>query len=303
MRLGEAKAREAHDLRVDALRHLTRGAPGDRALHELPLVRAHGGLRARAAHRPAQPLGLAGREAGERHRHLDHLVLEDDRSERVAQHRLERGVVVGDLVGRVRAQRLAPLDVGMDRAALDRAGTNERDLDGQVVERLGPGPLQHLHLRAALDLKDAHRLGGLDLRVHAPVVGDPGEVDPLAAHARDLVHAALHRREHPQAQQVDLQEARVRARLLVPLHHLAARHRSRLDRADLVQWLGGDDHPARVLAHVARQSPGVPYQTDERLPARRGGAPAPDRLAEVAVDVVRSERVGRAGRPLDLARR
>ena len=45
-------------------------------------------LRALAAHRPPQPLGLARREAGERDRDLEHLVLEDDRAERLAQHRL-----------------------------------------------------------------------------------------------------------------------------------------------------------------------------------------------------------------------
>ena len=63
-------------------------------------------------------------------------------------------------------------------------------------------------------------------RVDLPVVvRDPGQVDPLAAHARDLVDAALDRRQHPQPEQVDLEEAGVAARVLVPLHHLAALHR------------------------------------------------------------------------------
>ena len=54
----------------------------------------------------AAPRPRPAREAGERHRHLDHLVLEDDRAERVAQHRLERRVLVGHLVRR--GPRAAP---------------------------------------------------------------------------------------------------------------------------------------------------------------------------------------------------
>ena len=63
-------------------------------------------------------------------------------------------MLVGDLVGRVLAKGLAPLDVGVYRAAQDRAGTHERHLDGEVVEVLRQGARQHLHLRTALDLED-----------------------------------------------------------------------------------------------------------------------------------------------------
>src|SRR3712207_7937282 len=59
--------------------HLDRCSVPHRPVDELGLVRAHRGLRAVAAHRPPEPLGLSRAEARERHRHLDHLVLEDDR--------------------------------------------------------------------------------------------------------------------------------------------------------------------------------------------------------------------------------
>ncbi len=114
--------------------------------------------------------------------------------------------------------------------------------------------LQHLHLRAALDLEDADRVRRLDLVVDPLVVErDPRQVDPLAARAGDLLDAALDRRQHPEAEQVDLQEAGVGAGVLVPLDDLAALHRGRLDRAEVGQRLGRDDHAARVLGHVARQ--------------------------------------------------
>ena len=155
---------------------------GHRALDEALVVGLERLRRALAAHRPAQTLGLPHAEAGERLRDLEHLVLEDDRPERVAQRRLERRVQVGDLVGGVDAQPLAALDVRVDRAADDRPRADDRDLDRDVVEVLRARAPQRAHLRARLDLKDAGRLGVLDALVRrGVVVRDPAEVDPLAA--------------------------------------------------------------------------------------------------------------------------
>ena len=64
-------------------------------------------------------------------------------------------------------------------------GPDDRDLDRDVLEVLGPRAAQRLHLRPALDLEDAGRIGVLDALVRGRVVvGDPREVDPLAARAR-----------------------------------------------------------------------------------------------------------------------
>src|SRR5207244_3121775 len=134
------------------------------------------------AHRAPQSHRLPHAEPRERHRDLEHLVLEDDDAERLAQRFLEQRVVVLDPVVGVLAQLLAPLDVRMDGAALDRPGPDERDLDRQVVEVLRPRAQEHLHLRAALDLEDADGVGALDLVVDGPVVErDSREVDRLAA--------------------------------------------------------------------------------------------------------------------------
>ena len=269
VRLGEAEAREADDHRVHALGRLRVGPVRARgALDEALVVGLDRRRRALAAHRPAQPLRLARREARERHRDLDHLVLEDDRAERVAQHRLQRRVVVGDLEVRVLAHPLAARDVRVDRPAEDRPGPHDRDLDREVVQRLGPRAIQRLHLRAALDLEDAHRVGRLDRRVGRGVVErDPREVDALAARARDQLDRALDAGEHPQPEQVDLQEARVRAGVLVPLAQLAPLHRRRQHRAAVDQRPGRDDHPARVLGEVARQPVGLVAQPRQPRPA------------------------------------
>jgi hypothetical protein len=105
--LREAEAREADDHAVDALGDLrVHAVRGGGTLDEALVVgldRLGGAL---AAHRAAQALRLAGREAGERHRDLDHLVLEDDRPQRVLQHRLQRRVLIRHDVRRVLAQGL-----------------------------------------------------------------------------------------------------------------------------------------------------------------------------------------------------
>ena len=189
-------------------------------------------MRALAAHRAPQPLRLADREAGEMDGDVEHLVLEDDDAERLAQRLLEQRMVGRRAVGRVVAQQLAPLDVRMHGLPLDRPRPHERDLHRDVVDRLRPRAEDDLHLRAALDLEAADRVGLLDLREHVLVVEPHArEVDPLATVARDQVDALLDRRQHPEPEQVDLEEAGVGARVLVPLAHLPALHRRRLHRA------------------------------------------------------------------------
>ena len=106
----------------------------------------------------------------------------------------------------------------------------------------------------------------IESKVSASSNGDPREVEPLAPRSLDFLDAALDRREHPQPQQVDLEEAGVGAGVLVPLDDLAARHRRRHDRADVDQRLGRDHHPAGVLGGVAGQA--------HRLGAERRAAPA-----------------------------
>ena len=210
-------------------------------------------------------------EAGERHRHLQHLVLEDDDAERLPQRLRERRMVDGRDEGRVLAQPLAPLDVRVHRPALDRPRPDECDLDRQVVEVLRPRAQEALHLGTALDLEVADRVGALDLVVDRLIVErDPGEVDRRAAQAGDLVDAVLDRGEHPEPEQVDLQEAGVGARVLVPLADLAPLHRRRLDGDELDERPAGDHHPARVLGDVPRQPADLVRELAERSPAGGG---------------------------------
>ena len=92
MRLGEAEAREALDLLEHALGGLLVDAvQAPRAGHEALVEGLDRRFGALAAHRSAQSLRLAGGEAGKGDRDLEHLVLEDDRPERLAQGRSSEG--------------------------------------------------------------------------------------------------------------------------------------------------------------------------------------------------------------------
>ena len=82
VRLREAEAREGDELVVDLVRERVGDALAGRALDEAVAVGLERGLAPLAAHRPPQPLGLPHREPRQRHRHVQHLVLEDDDAER-----------------------------------------------------------------------------------------------------------------------------------------------------------------------------------------------------------------------------
>jgi len=154
-------------------------------------------------------------------------------------------VRVGDLKPGVLAQRRPALDVRVDRAALDRTGADQGHLHGQIIDVHRLQARQHLHLGPALDLEDTGCIGPAD-RLEGRLVGevDPAEVHCLPADPVDLVDRALDRREHAEAEQVDLQEPGVLTGVLVPHHDLALFHRRRNHRADLNQRLGRDHHAA-----------------------------------------------------------
>src|SRR4029077_17877322 len=109
-----------------------------------------------------------------------------DRAQRLAQHRFERWMLVGNLVGGVLAESLTAFDVRVDRPTLDRSGTDDRHLDRYVLEVGWARAAQRLHLCPALDLEDPGRIGVLDALVGLRVVvGDAGQIDLLATRPGD----------------------------------------------------------------------------------------------------------------------
>ena len=208
----------------------------------------HGVATAFAAHRTAQCLGLARAEPGQRHRDLEHLLLEHHDPEGLAQAVGQQRMVVRRLKVGVATLGVAVLDVGMDGAAADGAGADQRDLDRQVIHGLGLGLQDALNLRAAFDLEHPDRVAVADLLVDGRIVDvDAGQIDGGAAPPGDQVDALLDGRQHAQSQQVDLDEPGVGAGVLVPLHHLTPYERRGYDRHQLHQRSGRHDHAAGVL--------------------------------------------------------
>ena len=78
-------------------------------------------------------------------------------------------------------------------------------------------------------------------------------------------------------EQIDLDDAEGGAVVLVPLDHHPARHGGRLQRHDVVEPAGGDHHPARVLAEMARQILHARPQGGERADARMARDRSPPR--------------------------
>src|SRR2546427_7547477 len=96
---------------------------------------------------------------------------------------------------------------------------------------------------------------------------------PLAR--RDQLDALLDERQHAERQEVDLDETRVVAGILVPLAHDAVLHRGPLERHELHERPARDDHPADVLRHMAGEPPDLLRQLAQLLP-QWGGHPTPE---------------------------
>ena len=158
-------------------------------------------------------------------------------------------MVVGDGLFTV-----APLDVGVHRATLDRARPDQGDLDHQVVEHPGLEPGQGGHLRAGLHLEHPDRVGPLQHLVHRSLAQiQLGQVHVDALVLGDQVDAVVQRGEHPQAQHVELHQTDCRTVVFVPLQHAAVLHPGPLDRAHVGDGAIADHHAAGVDAHVPGQ--------------------------------------------------
>ena len=160
------------------------------------------------------------------------------------------------------------VDVRMHHVARDRTGTNDRHLHDQVVEAGRTDTRQGRHLRTALNLEHADRVGTLDHAVGLGVVRrNLGEIERTAARP-DGGGRFLQHRHHAQAQQVHLDNAEIRAILLVPLHHHAARHAGILERHDGIQVALANHHAAGMLPEMARQALDVEAEPQPVLDAR-----------------------------------
>jgi hypothetical protein len=143
----------------------------------------------------------------------------------------------------------------VNHAALNGARPNDGHLDDQVVETGGFQSRKHGHLRAALDLEDAHGVGALDHLVGQSVLGRH-VLHPHgpAALLTDQVQRSMDRRQHAQRQTVDFQKTQGVEVVLVPLDDAAVFHSCVFHRHKATELVSRDHEAAGVLAQVPRKA-------------------------------------------------
>ncbi|KOT25677.1 hypothetical protein DM52_4833 [Burkholderia mallei] len=211
-------------------------------------------------HRPAQRIGLAGREARRDDRDLHHLLLENRNPERALEHAFERLARIGDLSVRLAGRDPPPLQVRMHGAALDRPRPDDRYLDHQIVIAARPQARQHRHLRARLDLEHPDRVRAADHVVGRFVIlrnvlqpERPAVRQRRAAPRGDHVERAMQRGQHAEREHVDLHQPEGLQIVLVPLNHAPPFHRRVLDRHEPRELAAAHHEAARMLRQMARE--------------------------------------------------
>ena len=271
MRLGEAEVGETLELVEDALARGRVNASRLHPRHEIPLEGLHALRATLSPHGSAQLIGAGAGQARRVRCDAHELLLKEGNAQGLTQGGLQQGVQVGD-----RFPPSAPAQIRVDRAPLDGSRPHESHLDDDVVEAPGLQARKRVHLRARLHLKHAHRVSRAQQVVDARVLrGKRVQAEPTLPHpiqvarrpaaqgrmmiaasraVTQLVEGDAQSRQHAEREQIELHQARVRAVLLVPLEHGASLHRRPPDRTDTRDRLIGQDHAARMDAHVSRQA-------------------------------------------------
>ena len=145
-----------------------------------------------------------------------------------------------------------PLEVGVDHIALDRPGADNRHLDHQIIEAARAQPRQHVHLRPAFDLEHPQRIALAQHVVNLGILArDRRERQRLAVMCAQQIEAFADAGQHPQRQNIDLEDAERVDIVLVPFDETALGHRAVADRHGLGQRALRQDKPADVLRKVA----------------------------------------------------
>ena len=261
--LRKAVFAKAFDLLKKAIGKLLRVAIGHHRAHQSIVKMLHAALAFPGSHGAAQAVGLAAAEIGRRHGDLHHLLLKNRHAQGAFEHLFQRraGVAHCLRVG-------ACLQIGMHHATLDRPRSHDGHLHHQVVKTAGLEARQHAHLRAALDLKHAHRVGLAHHVVGGRVFGR--NVLHAQGHATPPAHqvkAAVNSAEHAQRQHIHFQQTHRIQVVLVPLNDAALRHGRVFHRHEAGQRPLGEHKAPHMLAQVARMALQLRSQVQPKLQA------------------------------------
>ena len=154
----------------------------------------------------------------------------------------------------------------MHHSALNRAWTDDGDLDHQVEITTRFEPRQHRHLRPRLHLEHAHRLAFAQHVVRGRILrGNVLHAELPSFELALELQRPPDRRHHAQRQAVDLQQAQRIQIVLVPLNDGAIRHRGILDRYQCRQRLLRHHEAAHVLRQVPRKTQQLRDQAHQLL--------------------------------------
>ena len=248
VRLVEAVARELlHE--VEELRRLRLGdAVLHRALDEDAAMLGHL-LGLLLAHRAAQEVGAAQRVAADLLGDLHHLFLVHHHAVRRRQDRLQARIHVRGAL----APRLARDEVGDE---LHRAGPVERDERDDVLEARDRRLLQELAHAARFELEHGGGVAGAEDRERALVV-ERQRIEVDRRRRIEHPHVAdgpVEDRQRRESEEVELHEPDRLDVVLVELRDDRVGVRLHVQRAEVGELAGRDQHAARVHADVARKA-------------------------------------------------
>ena len=275
----EAVEGEGGDVEDDLVLGLPGESLGAHAAPQALFDPDHPRGRALEAHGTAELLGFASAEARRRHGDAQQLLLEDRDTEGALEDRSQRFMGIDHGLSARSA-----IEVGMNHLSHDRTGSDDRDLDDEIVEGLRLQSGQRRHLGAALDLEDADRVGSTHHGVGAGIIhGQLREVDLDAFVTTDERNRLFERGEHAQAQEVDLDDPEVGAIVLVPLHDATPLHGGGLDGNDFIEAAIGDHDATAVLTEMTGEALDG---TDETRPMTHvGRVGVESRLAQPSLEV------------------
>ena len=193
-------------------------------------------------------IGLGQRAPGQDRHQTEHLLVEDHDPTGLGQGLDEIGVGIGRF-----GPAMSSFEEGTDHVAFHRPRPEQRDINDQVLERLGGELPDQLTLTRGLDLKAPQRSSGLDERKRGGVIASHAvDVHGHPVDAAHLLHRIRHCRLHPDAQQIQLEETEIFYVVLVELAHREAEEAG-LDRRAVQQRAIGQQDATRVQGDMAGQ--------------------------------------------------
>ena len=181
----------------DGVHHLVLHLPRN-PLRRHPLVEfshriLHPLIAALESHRPPQLIRLRPGEIRDRHRHPQHLLLENRHPQSPFQNPLKARMDIVHFL-----MPVAPVQIRMHQIPHDGPRADDRHLHRHIVKRLRPHDGQGRHLRPALHLESPYRIRPPHHFEHRRVIHrDFRKIHRLPAAGPDL-QRVLHRRQHPQ---------------------------------------------------------------------------------------------------------